>query len=225
MKQNTVNGYINRARQNASGRHLNFVGDRSNFAGQPSMYANANGGNGGGAKPSQPYVITISSASGSAVQNFDVLGAAQYLFNSGFTAGGDLVVGSVTISSGMPDVTYRDLLFQTQTQPFTVGMTYLACASPVLQVQQIYTITTKDSNGTLVKVPIVPAIDPYQQQQGILVDTSKYRIDQFTKLTFANILANAVLTVRFYPEDNINPSRELSGKQTTQQYSNPGIIR
>lgn len=220
-----VRSFIERARQNASNQHLNFVDDRMNFVQQPNMYQNATGTNSaGGVKKSQPYAITVSSASGAAVQNFDVLGASQYLNNAGFDANGNLVIGSVTISSAIPGVTYRDFLYQSMTQPFTTGLTYLQSAT-ANQVTQVVTITTKDSNGTQVSVPIVPIIDPYQNQENIAVVEQEYRIDGFTKLTFGSILANAVLTVRFYPSDNLNPARALSGQPTSRAFGNPNIIR
>jgi hypothetical protein len=211
-------------RRAANSKTLNFVGEPSNlgFAAQPGFNAS---GDGGSVKKSQPYAILVSSASGAAVQNFDVLGAFEYINNSGFNSAGSLVVGSITISSAIPGVSYRELLYQSMNNPFTVGLTYLSCSSPVAQVNEIFTITTKDANGTSLSIPIVPSIDPYQQQQGINVVQQEYRIDGFTKLTFANILANAVLTIRLFPADNLNPARALSGAATTKSYGNPGVIR
>lgn len=215
--------YINQARSSSNSRHLNFVGDnRMSFAQQPQFNA---AGTSPDVKKSQPYALTISSASGANVANFDILGAYQYLQNAGFDANGNLVIGSITISSAIPGVTYREFLYQSMNNPFTVGMTYLSCSSPVAQVNEVFTINTKDANGTSLSIPIVPAIDPYQQQQGINIVNQEYRLDGYTKLTFANILAGAVLTVRLYPSDNINPARALSGANTTAQYANPGIIR
>lgn len=218
-----ANQYIADARRSAASGKLNFVNDSQvGFASQPGF--NATGG-GGDVKKSQPYAITVSSASGAAHADFDVLGAYQYINNSGFTAAGSLVVGSVTISSAIPNVSYRELLYQTMNNPFTVGMTYLSCSSPVAQVDEIFTITTKDANGTLLSIPIVPSTDPYQNISGINVVNQEFRIDGYTKLTFARILAGAVLIVRLFPADNINPARALSGASTTKSYGNPGVIR
>lgn len=221
-----ANQYIADARRRASSdKHLNFVDEPNNmgFASQPGF--NATGGNSGNVKKSQPYAIIVSSASGAAVQNFDVLGAYEYINDAGFNAAGSLVVGSITISSAIPGVNYRQLLYQSMNNPFTVGLTYLSCASPVAQVNEIFTITTQDANGMLLSIPIVPSVDPYQQQDGINVVNQEYRIDGFTKLTFANILANAVLTIRLFPADNLNPARVLSGAAATKAYGNPGVIR
>lgn len=223
----SVNDYIQQARQGA-GQHLNFVDDKVNFAGQPSMYANATGAAPAApsaGKKSQPYAVTVTSTSGADVANFDVLGAFQYLNNAGFNAAGSLVIGSVTVASAIPGVSYRDLLYQSMNNPFTVGLTYIQCAGTPAQVNEVFTIETKDANGTSVSIPIVPSVDPYQFQNGINVVEQEYRIDGFTKITFARILANAVLTIRFFPSDNINPARALAGAGVGKSFGNPGIIR
>lgn len=224
---NKMQSYIQNARQNNAKQHLNFVDDRnSNFVNQPNLYANGAGAAPGNAvKKSQPYAIVVSSASGANVNDFDVLGAYQYINNAGFTAAGDLVIGSITIHSAIPGVTYQQFLYQSMNNPFTVGQTYLECTTPASQVNQVFSINTKDANGTTVIIPIVPAIDPYQQQTNINVVDQEYRIDGYTKLTFASILANAVLTIRFYPADNINPARALAGTASGRSFGNPGIIR
>lgn len=224
----SVNDYINQAR-NKAGQHLNFVGDMQ-FVNQPNFNATGNAapapaGASNSAKKSQPYAVVVTSTSGANVQNFDVLGAYQYITDAGMTAGGDLVIGSITISSAIPGVTYRELLYQSMNNPFTVGLTYLSCAATPAQVNEVFTIQTKDANGTSVNIPIVPSVDPYQFQSGINVVEQEYRIDGYTKLIFSNILANAILTIRFFPSDNINPARALAGGAVGKAYGNPGIIR
>jgi hypothetical protein len=224
----SMQDYIARARKNVSGNHLNFVDDRSrNFVSQPGL--NATGDSAAApassAKKSQPYALTISSASGSAVQNFDILGAYEYISNGGFTAAGSLVLGSVTISSAIPNVSYRELLYQSMNNPFTVGLTYITCTNVPAQVDEVFTIQTKDANGTMVHIPIVPSKDPYQNLANINIVEQEYRIDGSTKLTFANVQPNAVVTVRFFPSDNTNQARALAGTATTRAYASPGIIR
>ena len=230
---NAAQQYLMQARQQKSNQYHNFVDDpHYGFVQQPGMYA-ADGSAAAAmpaapaapVKKSQPYAITISSASGASVSSFDVLGAYQYINNSGFTAAGNLVIGSVTISSAIPNVTYQELLYQSMNNPFTVGLTYLSCSSPTAQVQEVFSIQTKDANGTVVTIPIVPNVDPYQFQNGVNSVEQEYRIDGYTKLTFANILPNAVLTVRWFPSDNLNPARALAGQSVGRNYGNPGVIR
>ena len=89
----SVRNYIQNARQSASQNYMSWTGDA---APQNGGYRNLNAqqfdvaapvgsnkrfANGGGnnAPQSQPYIITISNASATAVSNFDVLGASHTL--------------------------------------------------------------------------------------------------------------------------------------------------
>lgn len=228
--------YIQRAQARQHGapgreQYRNFVDDYHHFVQQPQVY-NATGGaastgSSGAVKPSLPYSILVSSASAAAVSNFDIFGASTYLNNSQvtFDINGNLIIGSITISSATPSVTYRDLLQQSAWQPFTVGQTYIQCSSPTAQILVPYTITTKDSSGVLMQIPGKPKKDPYQQQNDLLIDPTVWSIDGLSKITFNQILPNAVLSLDFYPQSNINQGRLLNGMQPGKDYGNPGIIR
>jgi len=219
-----------KTRGNVQGRPLegyhNFVDDQmKGFVQQPYMMAT--GDTGVSVKPSLPYSIVVSSASAASVANFDVFGASEYLNNAQvtFNANGDLVIGSITISSTTPNVTYRDLLQQSAWQPFTVGQVYLQCSSPQAQILQPYTITTKDSNGVRMQIPVKPKKDPYQQQNDLLIDSTVWSLDGLSKVTFNQILPFAVLALDFYPQANINNGRLLNNQSPGKDYGNPGIIR
>lgn len=205
----------------------NIPGHGHNFVGQPRYMMAAGDQTAMPVKPSQSYSIIISSASAAAVANFDVFGASTYLNNAQvtFDPNGNLVIGAITISSNTSNVTYRDLLQQSAWQPFTVGQTYMQCSSPASQILVPYTITTKDSNGTLIQLAGKPKKDPYQQQNDVLVDPTVYSIDGLSKITFSQILPFAVLMLDFYPQSNINTGRLLNGQIPGKDYGNPGIIR
>jgi hypothetical protein len=98
------------------------------------------------APTSQPYIINITSTSGAAVSNFQVLGSYEFINNSGFTSGGDLVIGSITISSGIANITYREMLYQFMNNPYSVGLTYIQSAT-VGQVLETLSLNTRDANG------------------------------------------------------------------------------
>ena len=171
---------------------------------------------------SQPYILDITSTSGSAVQNFEVLGSYQYINNAGFTAGGDLVIGSITISSGISDVTYREMLYQFMNNPYSVGLTYIQSAT-ANQVLETLSVNTKDANGNLAQKTLVPTIDPYQQQTTIIAMKYAYRIDGFTKIIIRQVLANATVKLYFYPADNINLARALGGNNVSRQFGTPPV--
>jgi hypothetical protein len=190
-------------------------------------YFPANGDMGVGAPSaptSQPYIITVSNASGVAVSNFDVLGAYIYLQDPGFAAG-SLTVNGVTISSAISNVTYQQFLYQTTNNPFTVGLTYIEAITNNTQVTSVLTLNTQDANGNQALKPLVPTIDPYQFQSGTIAMKQMYRIDGYTRLTIATVQPNAVFRMHFYPTDNINLARGLAGNPVTRQFGDPKIIK
>jgi len=187
-------------------------------------FMSANGEMGGGSAPtSQPYIIQISNT-GSATSNFDVLGSYEYINNSGFSAGGSLTIGSVTISSAVPNVNYRQMLYQFMNNPFSVGLTYIQSASNT-QLLEVISVETQDANGNLAQKPLVPTIDPYQQQTTVLAMRYGYRIDGYTKLIINQILASTSVKLYLYPSDNINLARGLNGNAVSRQFGSPGIVR
>lgn len=218
-----VRKYLASAQRNAMESFANadgFIDEDLSFTGDD--FFNAGGNMGGNVQTSQPYIVTITSTSGSAVSNFEVLGSYQYINNSGFTAGGDLVIGSVTISSGIPDITYREMLYQFMNNPYSVGLTYIQSAT-ANQVLETISVNTKDANGNLAQKTLVPTIDPYQQQTTIVAMKYAYRIDGFTKIIVRQILANATVKLYFYPADNINLARALGGQPVSRQFGTPPV--
>ena len=240
-KMSNIRNYIQNARDNAMQSYNGFAGQAAainggyrNYSGAGSFNQaagvgaeqkfSANGmGGGNNAPQSQPYIITISNASASAVSNFDVLGAYTYLNNT-FT-NGSLTISGVTISSSISNVNYQQFLYQSMNQPFSVGLTYIESVSgSSSQITQTFTLNTQDANGNQLLRTIVPTIDPYQQQSTIVAVKQLYSIDGFTKLTFSTVAASAVFRVHFYPASNINLAAGLQGSSVAQQYGNPNIV-
>jgi hypothetical protein len=172
---------------------------------------------------SQPYILTVSNASNAAV-TIDVFGAYIYLNNAGFS-GGSLTVSNVTITSGLSNVTYYNLLNQSSVSPFTIGSTLISSVNGTTsQVLQPLTLSTLDANGNQATKILTPVIDPYQQQSGVIELKQPFRIDGFTKLTFS-IYASTSVQFQFYPSDTINIARGLGGNPVSKQYGSPKIIR
>ncbi len=218
-----VRKYLANAQRNAMESFSNadgFIDNDLSFSGDD--FFNAEGMGGGNVQTSQPYIVSITNASGTAVSNFEVLGSYQYINNAGFTVGGDLVIGDVTISSGISDVTYREMLYQFMNNPYSVGLTYIQSAT-ANQVLETISVNTKDANGNLAQKTLVPTIDPYQQQTTIVAMKYAYRIDGFTKIILRQVLANATVKLYFYPADNINLSRALGGQSVSKQFGTPPV--
>jgi len=223
----SVRNYINNAKANNSQKYADWTGGTQNYGNLVGGVGAAQKvGNAAGAAPaaqSQPYIITISNASAVAVSNFDVLGAYTYI-NAGGWSNGSLTVGAVTISSAISNVTYQQFLYQSMTQPFSVGLTYIqSVTGSTAQITETFVLNTKDANGNQMLRTIVPIIDPYQQQQGIVAVKQLYSIDGFTMLTFSTIQASVVFRVHFFPAANINLATGLTGAPVSQNYSNPNI--
>lgn len=215
-----------------------FFDDDMSFAGD-GVFSYADGMS-AAAPTSQPYIIVVTNNSGVAVSNFDILYAYQYLFGGAtttingasvtgtFTANGDLTLAgsgiNVTISSGIPNVTYRQLLQQTINNPFSVGLTYLQ-SNTTGQVLSSLNLTTKDANGNTAQKPLIPTIDPYQQQEKIVAMRQMYRVDGYTGLTINTLFASTTANIYLYPSDNINLARGLAGKPVSRQFGNPGIVK
>lgn len=218
-----VRKYLANAQRNAMESFSNadgFIDNDLSFTGDD--FFNAEGMGGGNVQTSQPYIVNVTSTSGSAVANFEILGSYQYINNTGFDANGDLVIGSITISSGISDVTYREMLYQFMNNPYSVGLTYLQSAT-ANQVLETLSINTKDANGNLAQKTLVPTIDPYQQQTTIIAMKYAYRIDGFTKVIIRQVLPNATVKLYFYPADNINLARALGGQSVSKQFGTPPV--
>ena len=218
-----VRKYLANAQRNAMESFSNadgFIDNDLSFTGED--FFNAGGMGGANVQTSQPYIVNVTSTSGSAVSNFEVLGSYQYINNAGFQSDGDLVIGSITISSGISDVNYREMLYQFMNNPYSVGLTYIQSAT-ANQVLETISVNTRDSNGNLAQKTLVPTIDPYQQQTNIIAMKYAYRIDGFTKLIIRQVLANATVKLYFYPADNINLARALGGNSVSRQFGTPPV--
>jgi hypothetical protein len=209
----------NESFSNADGfidQDLSFTGD--DFFG-------ADGGNAGSMQSitqSQPYIVSVTSTSGADVNNFDILGSYQYINNAGFTAGGNLVIGSVTISSGIANVSYQEMLWQFQNNVFSVGLTYLQSTS-ASQILSTISVNTRDANGNVAQKSLIPIIDPYQQQTNVVAMKTPFRIDGFTKLIIQTLTANSTSKFYFYPADNVNLARALGGTAVSKQFGSPNV--
>jgi hypothetical protein len=244
-----IEQYMQNARNFANENYLNadgFIDDDTNYFTGGDDFFNADGmpmaapQQMASVPTSQPYIVTVSNASGVSVSNFDVLGAYYYIsgtsmpstpagtitFTNGTMKVTDASTFAIYVSSGIANVTYQQLLYQSMNSPFSVGMTYIqSIGGSQNQIVQPINITTQDANGNQAVKAIIVTIDPYQQQTGVVAVKQLYRIDGYTKLTFSTILPSVVFQVQWYPADNINLSRGLSGKPASRQFGKPNIVK
>lgn len=239
---NTRN-YLAMARSRANERFYGadgFIDDDLNFAGDDSFF----GADGDAMSPvaptSQPYIITVTyTGNQNYTTGIDIMGAFTYLNGAGGSyswSSGSLNVstlyGTLSIASALSNVNYQQLLFQSMTNPFSVGMMYIQAGSNggssagfTSQIVTPMTLTTQDANGNQAQKTLTPTVDPYQQQTNVLALRQPYRMDGFTKLTIPIIYAQTTITLRIYPSDTINLARGLAGRSVSQEYGNPGIVK
>ena len=225
-----IRKYLENAKSFANERYMNAIGFDYFAGGDQFFDADGEGAAApqaggvpsmGAMRTSQPYIITVSNASATSVSNFDVLGAYQYLGTGTFT-NGSLVSGQITVSSAISNVTYQEFLYQSMNSPFAVGLTYIESVSgSSTQVSQTLTLNTRDANGNQALKTLVPTIDPYQQQSGIVALNQLYDIDGFTKITISTVLPSVVFRIHFYPRANLNVARGLRGNQVAADFGSP----
>jgi hypothetical protein len=225
-----VKKYLQNAKNFANEKYVNAIGFDYFAGGDQFFDADGSGApapDAGGVpsmgqmRTSQPYIITVSNASATSTSNFDVLGAYQYLGSGTFTSG-SLTLGNIVISSAISNITYQEFLYQSMNSPFSVGLTYIESISgSSTQVSQTLTLNTRDANGNQALKTLVPTIDPYQQQSGIVALNQLYDIDGFTKITITTVLPSVVFRMHFYPRANLNVARGLRGNQVASDFGSP----
>lgn len=192
--------------------------------GNPAYGADG-GNNGGGGVPvfeSQPYIITLSNTSAARVANFEFWGAWTYLGNT--FSSGSLTISGITISSALPNpATYYFMLQQSNSNPFTVGKTYLRSRSGTTsQVFNNITVRTDDGNGNQARKTLTPVLGTMQYQASVNELNTPYRVDGGTTL-FMDIEASVVFDIYFYYSYNINIARALGDQSVGAQFAAPHL--
>ena len=171
---------------------------------------------------SQPYIINVQNTTAATnISNVTILGAYTFI---GTTAPAYGNTAGISISMGISNVTYTEFLYQSMNKPFSVGLTYTSADTPA-QVLETITVTQKDINGNISSKVLTPTIDPYQFQTDKIAFKFEYRIDGFTNLVIARVLAATTLKVYFYPSETVSTSRALAGRAAVQNYGKPSVVR
>ena len=85
--------------------------------------------------------------------------------------------------------------------PVSGGFNYLrSLEGDKDQITAEFKIRTKDATGNVAQKTIVPSIDPYQQQNDVLSNQQKFRIDGFTEFIISELQPKTTVIYQFYPE-------------------------
>ena len=234
-----INQYLSAARSRASQRWSNASGNQIGTGGsaygalanKPGQSGMANGFSAAGSSPaaavSPTYIIQVSNSSAVTYSSgFDVLGAFQYLMGSAGTwSNGSFTLNGITISSVFSTVTYQQILFASQSQPFQVGAVYLqgAGTGAANQVSDVYTLTTQSTAGETYSRPIKPYINPNQFQNTITYNNSAFVVNGYTKLTWSNIYGGSSFQISFFPAAVIDPAQALNGSSVQSNFVAPNV--
>ncbi len=173
------------------------------------------------APTSQPYIVSITNTNTTTAYPCTILGAYSTL---AYSAPNWQNSASISITMGIAGVTYQEFLYQSMNKPFTVGQTYYQ-SSTANQVLETLTLIQKDVNGNESQKTLVPTIDPYQQQNSIVIVKFSYKIDGFTAIVLSSVLASATVKIYFYPAETVSTSRTLSGRRAVANYGNPHLVK
>ena len=160
-----------------------------------------------------PYIFKITSTSELTSLDFDVLCASQNKNSETFSKDGDLFLGSVSVRSGTPDITYRAMLCQFKSSIYSVGITYLHSTTPGQLEEPIYLC-----NGGNTEL-LVPTIDPYQDSPEIVALKRPYCIDGSTKIILSKLHPHSSVQLYFYPLDTVNLARGLCGRLSHKRFN------
>ena len=159
----------------------------------------------------QPYILNISNNTSETIKDFKIISFLEYQNSEYLDKEGNLFIkkdkGEISIKSGIPNISYKDILFQFMAQPFQVGLTYIMSSNQE-QIIKLIQINTKDANGNEAYRTLVPTIDPYQQQTNIVAIKKNYGIDMFTNLIYSEILPLTQFNIYFYPNAIIKSNSE-----------------
>ena len=197
-----------------------FVEDYSFDGGADVEYHMATGG-GSKVPTSQPYIISIQNTSTASAYPATILGANETL---GYTSPNWQNSAAISITMGISGVTYRELLEQSKTKPFTVSGIMIQ-SSNTNQITKVLTITQKDVNGNVFSQPVVPQYDPYQNLNNVLYQEFKFLVDGQASVVISSVLASTTVTYSLYPSDTMSTARVLAGRRPQRMYKSPEIVK
>ena len=163
-----------------------------------------------------PYIVQITCTS--TVSDVDIGDAYTNRTASNFGQSNEITMGS-----GVPGVSYRNFLANSEREPFMVGAT-MVISTTAGQLNETMTVTHRNASGDRKDFTISPTPDPYQSQTDRVIDFTEYIFDGFTRIRFSRVLTGSVL-VRLYLKNKFSATQEVAGRDSLIDYDAPGIIK
>jgi len=165
---------------------------------------------------SKPYIVRIFNDSGIATRLGVLFG-----YNRNFRLPNFGNLAGMIVSSGIPNVTYQQLLAQSQNQPFDIGQWQISSSNPTQQ-DVVPVVTWYDANGADWMEPLDINKDPYQFQQGEVDFWFPCKIDGNTMVQIP-VRPLTTVTVKMYPRKIVSLSRPLIGSPELKLFKTPKI--
>jgi len=179
----------------------------------------------GSAPTSQPYIVVVKNSNTVSAFPATILGAYNTLkYNASVEPHNWQNSTAISITMGISGITYGEFLYQSMNKPFITGLTYYQ-SSTANQILETLTLISRDVNGNESQKTLVPTIDPYQQQSTVIAIKFTYKIDGFTSIVIASVLASATVKLYFYPAETSSVARTLTGRRAVSGYGSPHIVK
>lgn len=112
----------------------------------------------------------------------------------------------ITYESGIKEISYNDILKKLSSlkeNELTCGIIYITTHAGYEKFKRKQLFTTiylkhTSLDGSITKVPIIPASDPYQQQLDIIVVDKIFLFDKTLQVEIESLLPETELHLRFY---------------------------
>jgi len=154
---------------------------------------------------SLPFTIEVANYTEEVKKDVSIFGSFSKISrseNSYFNKDNSFVCNDVLISSLTPNISYAEILYYIANNPVGIGLNYIrSLEGDKGQITAEFKIRTKDATGNVAQKTILPSIDPYQQQNDVLSNNQKFRIDGFTEFIISELQPKTTVVYQFYPED------------------------
>lgn len=146
-----------------------------------------------------PYIICVENNTSKAIHNVELFGSYDMLTREVFDKDGNYVSRNLKISSSIPEISYKDILYGINSLNFKVGLSYIQSAN-CKQIFQPLKVVKKTIYGNLSENISVVIKDPYQQQTNIVALKCNYEIDGLTTVVIPTIKPKTKVSYYFYPD-------------------------
>jgi len=167
---------------------------------------------------SMPFVISIKNDLDIPIENVSLFSH----FNENeisFDKKGNYVKDGLSISSDIPEISYKKVCEHLKNNSVEVGLTYIQSLTQN-QMLEPFIFRYANAQGLFFGKKINPTIDPYQQQTTIVAVKNKYTLDENSSIVYTKIKPNTTLKIYFYPEKNIKLNNDFSKSELKETFEN-----